>query len=482
MKKNSASESSSTKAISNIVKKIHTSSPLKDSVYEEAAAYFAQLPEIEESLAALHQDLTTAQQNLSANRKSENVKKLKSKVEQNLKKIKVFESQQDEERLSRLRKLKSICDEILSFCIGQNRDDTDKKIAKLLGTLSLRAPEGINPALQYNQQSQHLYQAVLSLKLLDQLLEDNKIANEYILKWILPDDTEELLSFGAEVQIPLLMTSLLHDVGLCHPAAQQILKGESGDADEFRVLSADERLDLLKCNYQQTLNYLTDGLGLDKYIGGSKAEREIFNQKEKEKLAFIRLLLKSSLNPKQGIGNLIKVPQIYTSVVLSTKRNFTYASLPKVFQVLNKGVEGGSINKQVVETLLKITGIFPQGYGIAYIPKNSKGYDLERYEFAIVNTLYPQEPYSPICRIATRNQVFISSGGDLNIAPVNNLYFADARKKLTKISPERLKGILSKLWSNFEERHEELDLIPKCWHPYEFFSFAKRQNMWNKVL
>ena len=482
MKKNTTSESSSTKAISNIVKKIDTSSPLKDSVYEEAVAYFAQLPEIEKNLATLHQDLTTAQQNLSANSKPANVKKLKYKVEQNLKKIKSFEYKLDEERLARLHKLKSICDEILSFCIGQNRDGTNKKIAKLLGTLSLRVPEGINPALQYNRQNQHLYQAVLSLKLLDQLLEDKQMGNEYILKWTLPDDTEEVPPFRLEVQIPLLMTSLLHNVGICHPIAQQILKGKSGDADEFRVLSTDERLALLKCNYQQTLNYLMDGLGLDKYIGGSKAEREIFNKKEEEKFVFIRLLLKSSLNPKQGIGNLIKVPQIYTSVVLSSKRNFTYASLPKGFQILNKGVERGSINKQVVESLLKITGIFPQGYGITYIPKNSKGFDLERYEFAVVNTLYPQEPYSPICRIATKNQVFISSGGDLNIAPGNNLYFPDARKKLMKVSPERLKGILSKLWSNFEERHEQLDLIPKCWHPYEYFSFAKQQNMWNKVL
>jgi len=481
MGKNTISESASTKAISNIVKKIDTSSPLKDSVYEEAADYFAQLPEIEKNLATLHQNLTTAQQNLSANSKPDNVKKLKHKIEQNLKKIKLFESKRDEERLARLHKLKSICDEILSLCIGQNREDTNKKFAKLLGTLSLRTPEGINLALQYNRQSQHLYQAVLSLKLLDQLLEDKQMGNEYILKRTLPDDTEEI-PFRLEVQTPLLMTSLLHNVGICHPVAQQILKGESGDADEFRVLSTDERLALLKCNYQQTLNYLKDGLGGDKYIGGSKAEREVFDKKDKEKTAFIRLLLKSSLKPKQGIGNLIKVPQIYTSVVLSTKRNFTYASLPKGFQMLNKGVERGIINKQVVESLLKITGIFPQGYGVTYIPKSSEGYDLDRYEFAIVNTLYPQEPYNPICRIATKNLVFNSTGADLCIEPGNNLYFPDARKKLTKVSPERLKEILSKLWSNFEVRQEQHDLIPKCWHPYEYFSFAKQQNMWNKVM
>jgi len=482
MKKNTISESSSTKTIRNIVQKIHTSSPLQDSVYEQAAIYFSQVPEIESHLSTLNQSLLTAQKKFAANSKSDNVKKLKNKVDQCVKKIKLYQHELDEQRLQRLHKVKSICDEILSFCFGQNKEGTNTKIAKLLGTISLRAPEIKKLALEYNRQNQHLYQAVLSLKLLDQLIEDKTMQNQHILKWTLAEhESDEDPSFRGEVQVPLLMTSLLHNVGMYHPTAQLILKGESGDEDEFRVLNKDERLTLLQCNYEQTLKYLTDGLGLDKYLGGSKAEREIFNNNEEEKAAFIRLLLKSSTNPKQGIGNLIKIPLIYTSVVLPTKRNLAYVNLPKVFQILNNGVERGTINKQVVECLLKITGIFPQGYGITYIPKNSKGDELDRYEFAIVNTLYPQEPYIPICRIATKNQVFISSGGDLTISPSNNLYFADTQKKLMKISPERLKGILSKLWSNFEERHDELDLIPKCWHPYEYFSFAKQQNMWNKV-
>ena len=482
MGKNTISESSSTKAISQIAKKIDTSSPLKDSIYEEATIYFSQSSEQEKNLAMLRHSLMVAQKKLSANRKSENTKKLQSKVNQHLKKIKLSESEQKEARISRLHKLKGVCDEILDFCVCQKKEDTNKKIAKLLGTLSLRAPEGVNNALQYNRQHKHLYQAVLSLTLLDELLEDKQISNKYILKWLASQNTDEASQFRSEVQVPLLMVTLLHNVGTCHPDALQILKGDSGEMDEFRVLNADQRLSLLKCNYHQTLNYLTDGLGLDKYIGGSKAEREVFNQKEKDKFSFMCLLLKSALNPKQGIGNLIKVPQIYTSVVLSTKRNFAYSSLPKTFQILNKGVEKGTISKQAVESMLKITGIFPQGYGITYIPKDSKGNDSDRYEFAIVTKLYPLAAYSPTCRIATKNQVFISSGGDLNIVPTNNLYFADARSKLMKISPERLKGILSKLWSNFEGRQDEIDLIPKCWHPYEYFSYAKQQNIWNRVL
>jgi hypothetical protein len=481
MVKNMTNESSSTQAIRNIVKKIDTTSSLKISVYEEATKYFAALPQIEKNLTTLQQDLKDAQQNLSTNSEPDNVKSLKVKVEQNLKKIELFQSKLEKMRLARLHKLRRICEEVLSFCISPNRDDSNKRIAKVLGTISLKAPESINLALQYNRQNQHLYQAVLSIKLLDQLLEEKKINYEYILNRTLSGDIEEFSQFRSEVQIPLLSISLLHNVGLCHPIARQILKGESGDNDEYRVLSKDERLALLRCNYQQTLNYLTDGLGLDKYMGDSEAERETFNKREEEKSVFIRMLLKSSLNPKQGIGNLIKVPQIYTSVVLSTKRSFTYTSVPKSFQMLNKGIEGGSIDKRVVDSLLKITGVFPQGYGIAFIPQDAMGYDLDRFEFAVVNTLYPQEPSRPICRLVTKNQVFISSGGDLHIAPDNNLYLLDTRKKLMKVSSERLKKILSQLWSDFESRQNELDLIPKCWHPYEFFSIARQQNLWNKV-
>ena len=61
----------------------------------------------------------------------------------------------------------------------------------------------------------------------------------------------------------------------------------------------------------------------------------------------------------------------------------------------------------------------------------------------------------------------------------NNLHFPQAQKKLERMSEERLKEILSKLVSNFEER-SNMDLIPKCWGPDEFFTLLKNQNLWNR--
>jgi hypothetical protein len=482
MKQKSMSESAATKIISDLTKKIHTSSPMKDSVYEEASNYFAQLSTIEEQREAYKNQLLTAEENLAKNTNTDQEKILKKKKKECLIKIKRFESELENQRLDRVQKLNNVCVEILSQCTGVNSIDTNKKFAKLLGTLSLRMPEGNNVSLQYNKQSKHLYQAVLSLKLLEQLIADKLMSNKYIMGKYSQSDSEKDDSFRNEVQIPLLFTALLQNIGLLHPDAQQILKGETGEKDEFRVLDKEERLALLKYNYQQSTHYIKEGLGLDKYSGNSKEEREIFNKKENEKISFILTLLKTALKPKQGIGNLLKVPEIYTSVVMPTKRDYDYAAIPRVFKMMDNAVERGVLSKDVVNNLLKITGVFPQGYGITYIPQSDDGYDLDIYEYAIVNSLYPKKPQNPICRIATKHLLFNSSGIDYCIEPDNNLYFAHARKKLGKVNPERLKEILSKLWSNYEVRQEQFELIPRCWFPHEFFSLAKQQNIWNKTI
>ena len=83
--------------------------------------------------------------------------------------------------------------------------------------------------------------------------------------------------------------------------------------------------------------------------------------------------MKSAISPKQGIGNVIKVPQIYASIILSTKSSYNYKLLPKVYQALNQNAEKGTCDSSVVETLRSITGDYPQGYGITYIPYESEG-------------------------------------------------------------------------------------------------------------
>ena len=214
------------------------------------------------------------------------------------------------------------------------------------------------------------------------------------------------------------------------------------------------------------------------YIGNSKTDRDKFNKVEHKKLLFIKHLLKSAVNPKEGIGNLIKVPQIYSSIILSTKDSYNYKVLPRVYQALNQNAERGACSQVVVDALAKITGQFPQGYGVTYIPYDQEIDD--RYEYAVVCQLYPSNPEQPICRVATRNLAFMSHGQEIVIKSTCNLYFVETAKNFSTISKERLHEILELLASNYHER-KELDLLPRCWQPTEFFSMKANQKLWNKA-
>lgn len=474
----SVGETRYTRELRSLINKIHDATPVKDSLYEQAAEYFTSQAAEEEKLVQLNSQLKAAGETESKNAE-QRLKKAQSNLREYQHKLK-------EGRIERLHNLLRVCDQILHLATGKDEQESQRNCARLLGSLLLITPTENRKAGQFNQRSKHLYKAVLSLLLLERMLADNQISNQYVLKHAghrinAPKDKDEAAQcpYRNHVQIPLLLTALMQDIGQYHPDAQAILKGPDGDWDEFRVLEKEPRLRLLKLSYQQTLSYLKTGLGKNVYVGNSRQERDDFNQNEDEKLKFIFTLLKSSLDPQQSIGNLLKVPQVYASVVLSTKAVYDYESLPKAAMVLEKAAEKGALNKTAVDSFVRIVGYFPQGFGVTYIPKDSDRRDLDRYEYAIVTALYPDDPQIPNCRTATKNLTFTQFGQGLRVGQDNNLYYPQARKKLEKMSKERLMEILSKLVSNFEER-KELDLLPKCWHPYTYFSYAKHQNLWNK--
>ena len=86
----------------------------------------------------------------------------------------------------------------------------------------------------------------------------------------------------------------------------------------------------------------------------------------------------------------------------------------------------------------------------------------------------------PICRIVTRNLQFKHVGQNCTVSVAHNLYFKPARQQLAVIPQARLSEILSKLSSGFEPgqlRH----MLPRYWHPDEFFADPKHQNLWNRT-
>ncbi|TDF39858.1 hypothetical protein EYS14_10215 [Alteromonadaceae bacterium M269] len=485
MAKDTFGQSSATHAISVLVRKIHDASSVGDSLYEQATTFFEKWPAQEEKLERLTQEHKAAVEQATKDKKS------KDKVKQAdvaKRKVKAFQQELTDERETRLRNMLDVCKEALSLVEAHDTNLTNSYSAKVLGTLLLLNGEGPNLA-QRNQKAKHLYKGILALRLLDKLLLEDQITNTYVLskykeKVVSENDSDKVdfehCPFRRDVQIPLLMAALIQDIGNYHPDAQAILKGKEGDLDEFRMLDLQQRKALLKIGYEQGMRYTKEGLGVSRYIGNSRDEREAFNKNELDKLVFLRTLLKSALSPQHGIGNLLKIPQVYASVVLSTKANHEYCRIPKVNLVLKKGAENKAFSHIVVDYFIQITGTFPQGFGITYIPKDADKNELDRYEYGVVIGLYPSNPDAPLCRAATRNLTFNSFGMNYIVSKSTNLYFSQARKKLEKVSESRLREILSKLWSNYDEKID-LELIPACWQPHEYFSYKKHQNLWNKA-
>lgn len=392
------------------------------------------------------------------------------------------------QQIDRHNHLLSICREIMSLVEGDSFDESNRKSAQLLGTIQLITPTEGNKIAESNDHCKSLYKAILSLRLLERLLLDNIVNDPYIAKVLAEFDGKpyseldqtERLRFTDMVKMPVLMASLLQDIGHYHSKAQLILRGEEGTDDPYRTLEVEDRKTLLKINQKQTISYITHGLGLPKFIGNSRAERDQFFEDEQLKQQFVKKLIQTSPKAKQGVGNLLKVPQIYVSIILSTKANYNYKVLPKVYQVLDRHAELGACSQKAVDALYQITGMFPQGYGVIYMPVDEMGKHGDCYEYAIVNRLYPQDPKQPLCRVATRGLTFICYGHNIEVLKKNNLYFPEMAEKVAKLSKERLNEILQLLASNYKDR-QQLDLLPRCWHPKEYFSVKKHQKLWNKV-
>jgi hypothetical protein len=476
------SDTNFTLQVKALLARIYGRSPLKDSVLERAIVYFEQQPLIQHKLTELQTNIDK----VTAQTKNEKTKAQLVRLEREQRS---FIEELRFERNERHQHLLTICREIISLSEGDNFADDNRKSAQILGTIQLVSHTEGKKVAAFNEQNKPLYKSILCLRLLDRLCLDKAIAEPYI-KSCLADITPEKYNtffqespekyqiFIDKVKIPVLMAAILQDIGNNHLDAQKIMKGEEGNEDPFRTLAVEDRKALLQINYRETIRYLVDGIGPALYIGNSKADRDKSDQAEHKKLLFIKHLLKSAVNPKQGIGNLIKVPQIYSSIILSTKPSYNYKLLPKVYQALNQNADRGACSQGVVDALAKITGHFPQGYGVTYIPYDQEVND--RYEYAVVTQLYPENPQEPICRTATKNLAFMSHGQEIVIRYQCNLHFTETAKSFSTISKERLNEILELLASNYHER-KKLDLLPRCWQPTEFFSLKANQKLWNKV-
>lgn len=471
-------------SMENLVKAINSSDPEAKTLFSDAAQYFSERNKEVEQLQHVEQQVSQINAQLESAGVSDK-KDLEAKLNQASKVLTAHLNAQKKKRLERLEPVLKVCRQIIELSEGVDFDDTQTKSAKYLGSLLLSSSgQGKKLATQH-QHMKPAYKAVLSLRLLDKLVADGVLTDAYITRHFDPEvrydrEHESYEAYFSAVLLPTLLAALFQDVGMQHPEVTDILTKDD-NKDPYRLLEPEERQKMLQLNYQYTLLYLTEGLGCGAYIGNSKEERDDFNEAELARVKFQSILIKDAVKSKIGIGEVIKIPQIYVSVLLSTKRQYIKKELPKAAILIEQLAKTGKLKDTAASAFISIVGYFPQGYGITFIPVNLRGMEEDTYEYGIVCRLNPEKPYMPYCRQVTRNLGYISSGQVIKIGKGNNLHYGEARTKLKKIPNARLLDIMKKLSYDFNPENIE-EMLPSFWEPHEYFSIKKNQNLWSRAV
>jgi len=358
---------------------------------------------------------------------------------------------------------------ILDLCEGETYFETQNSTARVLGTLFLLTRENNPGYARQHQRLRPLYKAILALRLVDKILADDALKHPYLLKHrgLLGrfDDHEKMYEWTQYIAVPVITAALLQDIGLNHKAAQDILVGKQGKIDPFREISDAERKQLLQLNYQYTVTYLKDALTPEETFGS------------KEGHAFALEIIQNTFIGKIGIGDIIKIPQVYASFVLSTKASYSRASIPKSYILIEQLAKQQNVSRRLTEYFISMVGHFPIGFGVCFIPVGDDGKEKNHYEYAIVTRLNPEKPDEPICKVVSRQQQFCSPTTEVRIPAERNLYFDKSKQKLMTMDRERMAEIMSLLRKNFTM--DDVDNhIPAYWEAHEFYADKKNQIIW----
>lgn len=450
-----------------------------DSLYTEATSFFKEHAEYSKQKQALTEQID-ALAHASSNGKPS--KDAANQIETLNKKLSLLSANQQQKRQARLTRTLEVCLTLLSLISGNSYAETELKSAKLLGTLLLLSPGTGKSLSVVHQRLKPVYKAVLSIQFVAQLESSNSIRNNYLVKHQVADGQSLSQDFWSQdytqaVVLPIMLAAIFQDVGLMHPDAMEILEGNKGNKlNPFRILEPEQRNAILSLNNQYTMQFLNYGLGVQIYKGHDKEQKVRFDRMENERLAFQQSLVSDAGKSKKGVAEIIKVPQIYTSIVLSTKQDYKRSDLPKAALILEQMANKGAASQKAVDEFIKLVGYFPQGYGVCFIPETQVGGS--KYEYAIVNQLSPTEKQIPKCKIVTKKLMFTISGKNLDISIKKNLHFATARKSISAMSQQRVTEIMGALTHNFNAATDDMPL-PSYWEPHEMFISKGLQNIWS---
>lgn len=280
---------------------------------------------------------------------------------------------------------------------------TNKDASQFVATMMLRAPlPADHTRCPNNEKSKPVYIAALACCLLKRLVKQNKLDNKYIVtrfpKKIEQEhgleeyNKEEVDLYITEVLQPIVTACLIHNIGSYSIDAERIYKGS-----RYKVLEEEDRKRLIKVVHDNTMNYLHYGIG-------KPSSARMFNPTEyqvaADKFEMMENVIKGYSKADDLLGNLLRVPMIYSSFILSTKQQHDFRITFKAFDILKSGLDKHVIHPLLGKEFLKMVGHYPLGTGIFFISKETN-----LPERAVVTGLNPPATTSAIVKQLTRRQV-----------------------------------------------------------------------------
>ena len=281
----------------------------------------------------------------------------------------------------------------------------DRDASQFIATMLLRAPMPDDRSrCPNNEMNKPLYIAALSIALVRRLNDNNTMENDFISS-LAPNvvqventtethyDPEQLAQFQQYVLTPVITACLIHNIGSYSKQALNLYKG-----DRYQVFDETTRKVLISSIYEQSKKYLTYGLGDPRLSRQHMDEHQHHMDEEAFELCeSILVNYSSAQNPN---GNLLRIPMIYASFMLSTKQNHDYVISFKAYDILKGGIENQIIYQPYAEEFLNMVGQYPLGTGIFFYSTET-----EVPERAVVTGLNPPEPSSAIVKQLTRKQL-----------------------------------------------------------------------------
>ena len=346
---------------------------------------------------------------------------IKDKAEHNLRTLEpsVIEGFQ-----RRRKHIQAISDAIIEHVVKE------KDLNKFLTTIMLRAPlEQDHTRCANNEKTKPLYVAAMAGKFLMQLADNGLIEDDFILarvpKWVSNKDNpkqqeldpEMLEDFKVYVLQPVVQAALIHNIGSYSIEAERVYCG-----NRYRALDEPDRKELVRFIYDNTLNYLKYGLG-DPAVKPDPNLSEEEQELEQESYRLLQTFLANYSKALHPLGNVVRIPMIYSSFMLSTKANHNFLILFKAYDILSSGISKAVIHADYAKAFKKMVGRYPLGTGIFFISKET-----HVPERAVVIGLNPSTPHCAIVKQLTRRQLQFDDHTQVQVSADFNLANEAARK------------------------------------------------------